>query len=321
MTPRGAIAAVLVDWGTSRLRLWALDRDGGVIRAARSAEGMGATAPRAFEGILEHHLIELGAGADVPVMMCGMVGSRQGWQEAPYVSVPARLETIVARAVRVRGTRRDVRILPGIADRSPRTPDVMRGEETQLLGLGRLAGASAEGLVCMPGTHAKWVRLTDGAATVAAFATALTGDLFAALSTGSVLRHSLGADAEADTAAFEAAVRASIDEPSTALMRLFAVRARGLLAGADARHALGTLSGTLIGLDIAGALTRFGPAGRLALVGGGTLGALYLRALRLAGFDATAMDGEELACEGLQVAARHVWPDRLCADRPAAVAR
>ena len=321
MTPCGAIAAVLVDWGTSRLRLWAVDCDGVVVRAARSAEGMGATAPRAFEGILEHHLVELGAGPDVPVMMCGMVGSRQGWQEAPYVAVPARLETIVERAQPVAGTPRDVRVLPGIADRGTATPDVIRGEETQLLGLARLAGASADGLVCMPGTHAKWVRLTDGAATVAAFATALTGDLFAALSTASVLRHSLSADADADPAAFEAAVRASVAEPSTALMRLFAIRARGLLAGADASHALGTLSGTIIGLDIAGALTRFGPAERLTLVGGGTLGALYLRALRLAGIDAITMDGEELACEGLQAAARHVWPDRLCADRPAAVAR
>lgn len=315
-----APAIVLVDWGTSRLRLWAVDADGAVVQAVRSAEGMSATAPRAFEGILEHHLVELGAGPEVPVMMCGMVGSRQGWQEAPYVAVPARLDTIIERAVRVEGTRRDVRILPGIADRSPQTPDVMRSEETQLLGLSRLAGPSANGLVCMPGTHAKWVRLEDNARTVAAFATALTGDLFAALSTASVLRHSLGSDAQADPAAFADAVEASLANPSTALMRLFAIRARGLLSGADADHAQGTLSGTIIGLDIAGALTRFGSADRLYLVGGGALGALYQRALGIAGAAVTIADGEELAREGLLAAARHVWPNRLSTDIPAAVA-
>jgi 2-dehydro-3-deoxygalactonokinase len=320
VTLDAAIAAVLVDWGTSRLRLWAIGTDGATIDAIRSAEGMGATEPRAFEGILEHHLAELGARADVPVIMCGMVGSRQGWQEAPYVAVPARLDTIIARAVRVSDTPRDVRILPGIADRSADAPDVMRSEETQLLGLSRLAGPTADGLVCMPGTHAKWVRLDDGARTVAAFATALTGDLFAALSTASVLRHSIADGAGTDGDAFDAAVAASLAEPATTLMRLFAIRSRGLLAGQDAAHALGTLSGTIIGHDIAGALARFGTPSRLTLVGGGTLGTLYERALRVAGIAATTIDGEELACEGLLAAARQIWPDRLPAAPAAAMA-
>jgi len=303
------IAVVLVDWGTSRLRLWTVDHAGTVIGQARSGEGMGATEPRAFEGILEHHLVELGAGPTVPVMMCGMVGSRQGWQEAPYVEVPARLETIIERARSVVGTPRQVRILPGIADRSVETPDVMRSEETQLLGLSRIAGNGAEGLVCMPGTHAKWVLMNEGGAKVSGFATALTGDLFAALSRASVLRHSLAADAGLDGAAFDAAVRASIAEPAQTLMRLFAIRSRALLHGADAAQAGATLSGTIIGHDIAGALDRFGQPDRLTLVGGGTLGSLYARALDLVGIATDVYDGENLARAGLFAAAIQTWPD------------
>lgn len=311
MITNPAIAVVLVDWGTSRLRLWTVDHAGTVIGHARSGEGMGATEPRAFEGILEHHLVELGAGPQVPVMMCGMVGSRQGWQEAPYVEVPARLETIIERAQPVSGTPRQVRILPGIADRSLETPDVMRSEETQLLGLSRIAGNRAEGLVCMPGTHAKWVLMDEGGAKVSGFATALTGDLYAALSRASVLRHSLAADAELDGASFDNAVRASVAEPARTLMRLFAIRSRALLHGADAAQAGAALSGTIIGHDIAGALDRFGKPDRLTLVGGGTLGSLYARALDLVGIATDVFDGEELARAGLFAAAVQTWPDML----------
>ncbi|WP_306049612.1 2-dehydro-3-deoxygalactonokinase [Oceaniradius stylonematis] len=320
MIANPAIAAVLVDWGTSRLRLWAVDGAGTVLGEARSGEGMGATEPRAFEGILEHHLAELGAGPKVPVMMCGMVGSRQGWQEAPYVEVPARLETIIERALPVSGTPREVRILPGIADRSVETPDVMRSEETQLLGLSRIAGNGAEGLVCMPGTHAKWVLIGEGGTQVSGFATALTGDLFAALSRASVLRHSLSGDAGLDGASFDKAVRAAIDEPARMLMRLFAIRSRALLHGADAAHASASLSGTIIGQDIAGALARFGKPERLTLVGGGTLGALYARALDLVGIATDVFDGEELARAGLFAAAVRVWPDMFATAPPATAA-
>lgn len=315
-----SIATVLVDWGTSHLRLWAVDAHGEVLGQTRSAQGMGATEPRAFEGILEHHLAELGAEADVPVMMCGMVGSRQGWQEASYVEVPAQLEMIIARAVKVAHTPRDVRILPGIADRSVETPDVMRSEETQLLGLARIAPQAARGLVCMPGTHAKWVQLEGQPVSVSAFATALTGDLYAALSNASVLRHSLDAESDLDPTAFDEAVSATLRDPALMLARLFAIRARALLHGASASKARGTLSGIVIGQDLAGAMARFGRPQRLTLVGGGSLGRLYARALDLAGIATEVFDGDVLARSGLFAAARQIWPHRVSEPIQPAVA-
>lgn len=313
MTASQAIAAVLVDWGTSHLRLWAVDATGDVLGHTRSAQGMGATEPRAFAGILEQHLTELGADIDVPVMMCGMVGSRQGWQEAPYVEVPAPLETVIERSVKVAGTPRDVRIVPGIADRSVETPDVMRSEETQLLGLTHVAPQAARALVCMPGTHAKWVKLEDWPAKVTGFATALTGDLYSALSKASVLRHSLNADGGLDLEAFDGAIRATLDDPASMLTRLFAIRARALLHGAGPDAARGALSGIVIGQDLAGAIAHFGKPERLTLIGGGSLGRLYERAFELVGVANDQFDGDLLAQSGLFAAAQQVWPDRMMA--------
>ncbi|WP_306117309.1 MULTISPECIES: 2-dehydro-3-deoxygalactonokinase [unclassified Roseitalea] len=315
------IAAVLVDWGTSHLRMWAVDCCGGIVGEDRSAEGMGATAPSAFAGVLETHLDRLGAPADTPVMMCGMVGARQGWLEAPYVDVPACLDTLVDRAVHVQVPGRDIRILPGIADRSAETPDVMRSEETQLLGLCTVAPEPASRLVCMPGTHAKWVEIDGAARQVRRFATALTGELYAALGTSTVLRHSLGTGSvDADHPRFAEAVAASLERPETILTRLFAIRPHALLRGEGEADARARLSGTIIGQDIAGAIARFGRPGRVVLVGGGRLGALYERALDLAGIAPQIHDGEALARAGLLAAAGKVWPHRLGGANPTQIA-
>ena len=125
---------VAVDWGTSSFRLWLVGRTGAVLEERRSPEGMMVASKLGFAAVLQSHLDAVGAGNDLPVVICGMAGARQGWVEAGYVDTPAQLASILARAVAVPGLSRDVRILPGIAQRNPNAPDVMRGEETQLLG-------------------------------------------------------------------------------------------------------------------------------------------------------------------------------------------
>ena len=123
-----------VDWGTSSFRIWLVSNENVVLAERRSHEGMIHAANTGFEQVLDAHLAALGAASDLPVVICGMAGSRQGWQEARYLTVPAALSDIVDRAVQVDGPQRDIRILPGLAQRNEARPDVMRGEETQLLG-------------------------------------------------------------------------------------------------------------------------------------------------------------------------------------------
>src|SRR3981189_3258643 len=141
-------AYVAVDWGTSSFRLWLVDRAGNVLGERRSPEGMMAAGKLGFAAVLPSPL-EGGAAPGLPVIICGMAGARQGWVEAGYVDTPARLASILKHAVPVPGQDRDIRILPGIAQRDPKAPDVMRGEETQLLGaLG--VDAANDAVVCIP---------------------------------------------------------------------------------------------------------------------------------------------------------------------------
>ena len=185
-------AYVAVDWGTSSFRLWLIDRAGNMLGERRSHEGMMAAGKPGFAAVLQAHLEAVGAAPGLPVIVCGMAGARQGWVEAGYVDTPAPLASILKQAVPVPGQGRDIRILPGIAQRDPKAPDVMRGEETQLLGaLGM--DAAGEAIVCMPGTHSKWVRTNGG--TVERFATFMTGELFDAVSRHTILSHAV-ADAD-----------------------------------------------------------------------------------------------------------------------------
>ena len=298
MTGSSAPSLVAVDWGTSHLRVWLLDAEGTVLAEHRSGEGMGATARGQFQSVLEAHLAALTVPPDVPVVMCGMVGSRQGWAEASYLTVPVSLADVAAEAVRIPGIARDIRIMPGLSKHAPESPDVMRGEETQLLGLSLLAPAAGERFVCMPGTHSKWVRMHGDR--IVDFVSFLTGDAFAVLSQHSVLRHSLsGASVDPASKDFRDAVRASLETPADILARAFSIRAAGLLQDLDAGAAAARLSGYLIGQEIAGSKARFTVPDRVDLVGDTRLGALYSEALAIAGISCTLHDSDMAVIAGL----------------------
>ena len=305
-----ATAVVAADWGTSSLRVWALSSAGSVLGERRSDEGMARLQPEGFEPVLRRHLAVFGLeGEALPVVLCGMVGARQGWREAGYVDVPARLGALCARALAVPAAALDVRILPGLANRQDGRDDVMRGEETQLLGLLQ-AEPSLSGLVCLPGTHSKWVRMQDGE--VLGFSTAMTGELFAVLSQHSVLRHSLdgaGPGGDPDSPAFLQGVARGLAEPERLTAMLFGVRAATMLHGTAGTAAADMLSGLLIGAEIAGAGAD--PGTPLTLVAGGSLAALYGRALALAGHAARVMDAEGAVQRGLWLAAQQLWKGRF----------
>lgn len=295
------IAHVVVDWGTSSFRLWALDGDGRVMGERRSAQGLAGSAAEGFENVLEGHLAALGIGDGVPVMMCGMVGSRGGWVEAPYVDTPARLDDLVGGAAHVPSARRRIRILPGLAQRDPAQPDVMRGEETQLLALAR---DSFEGIACLPGTHSKWVGMDSGRVT--RFATFMTGELFQLLRSGSVIAPAVAgaADADPSDAAFAQGVRDGLASPQALSAALFRLRASWLLAATEPAASLSRLSGLLIGAELAGAARLFGDPGPVALMASGALARAYRAAFEAAGIpDLVLFEAEGCVRAGLHAAA------------------
>ncbi|MGY4604150.1 2-dehydro-3-deoxygalactonokinase [Bradyrhizobium sp. USDA 4474] len=253
-------AFAAVDWGTSSFRLWVVDRTGQVLAERRSDEGMLAAAKAGFPGVLQSHLAAVSAPDRLPVLICGMAGAKTGWVEAGYVDTPAPLSAVLEQAARVPGEVRDIRILPGIAQRDAAAPDVMRGEETQLLGALGLE-AAGDALVCMPGTHSKWVRVKDG--TVTHFSTFMTGELFSVVSRETILSLAIaGADDAEDVASFKAAVKAAFDAPAFTANLLFTARSRQLLFGGTPAAARETLSGTLIGAELAAGPVRHGAESR-----------------------------------------------------------
>jgi 2-dehydro-3-deoxygalactonokinase len=295
-----------VDWGTSSFRLWLIDEDGTVLGERRSSEGMTTAASTGFAQVLQSHLSALFAPDDIPVIVCGMAGARQGWVEAGYIDTPTLLSAILTGAVSVPGQKRDVRILPGLAQRSKQAPDVMRGEETQLLGA-IAADAHGEQIVCMPGTHSKWVRVVDGAVT--GFSTFMTGELFDVITKHSILSHAVtGAEAmPADAAALEAAVKAAFDQPALATSLIFGARAGQLLHGLTAVGAQARISGTLIGAEIAGGLLNAGKGTAITLVASGRLQTLYESAFHILSLPYQTIDADAAVRRGLSAAAKAIW--------------
>lgn len=235
---------VAVDWGTTHLRAWLMAADGQVLDQRTSDQGMGRLDRDQFEPALSDLLDQVPRSPHLPVLICGMAGSRQGWTEAPYVATPCPPPGI-DQATRVACDTWDVRILPGIKQISP--PDVMRGEETQIAGV-LLDKPDFSGVLCLPGTHNKWVRIERGR--IIRFQTFMTGELFALLGGQSVLRHSV-ATRGWDAGSFDAGVSQGFEQPQALAGALFSLRAEGLLNDLSGASARARLSGLLIGTELA----------------------------------------------------------------------
>lgn len=295
MTTAEKIAA---DWGTSNLRAFALDGAGRVIAEASSYDGMGKLGREQFEPAL---LSLIGGWLDpdrvTPVAICGMAGARQGWMEAAYRSVPCTPVGGPFARPPVESPLIDVFIVPGLSQAAP--ADVMRGEETQIAGV-LAARPGFSGILCLPGTHSKWVEVREGH--VERFVTAMTGELFALLSGQSVLRHGMtGGEDGIDDDAFAQALRASFETPEQFAASLFRLRAEGLLNGLPPNVARSRLSGLLIGQELAA--VRFLWQGKTSLVvGAGRLTGLYGQALALLGGTGEIVSGETMVLSGLSQA-------------------
>ncbi|MFD1745838.1 2-dehydro-3-deoxygalactonokinase [Rhizobium helianthi] len=297
-------AYVAVDWGTSSFRLWLMDRQDQVLAERRSGEGMTSASQTGFSTVLNMHLQAVQAGHSLPVIICGMAGARQGWVEAGYVDVPAPLSSVLKGAVPVNGESRDIRILPGIAQRSEDMPDVMRGEETQLLGSSQQGGSR---LVCMPGTHSKWVSVAGE--TVKGFSSFMTGEVFEALSKHTILKHAMAEAQSFDGhhPAFVAALQAAHARPAMFTNLIFTCRSGQLLHGLDATAAAARLSGILIGTEMAGGLSIADRNTKIQLVASGKLQALYEAAFAALDLDFSTVDADLAVRKGLAAAAHSLF--------------
>ena len=289
------------DWGTSRLRLFRVED--GCPRERCDGPGIGAldTAP---ETILREALAGWrNQGDPDAIRLTGMVGSRNGWVEAPYVECPADASGWARGAARLDLDGIPVVIAAGLACTRPGgAHDVMRGEETQIFGALRLHGPLADGrhLIALPGTHSKWAEVENG--TITGFRTFFTGEMFALLRDRSTLMRAgdMHASADEEAAGFGDGLARAAQDPSL-LGTMFEARAAQLRAGRTASWALGFLSGLLIGNEIQAATNAASAATRVCLIGDPRLVLRYERALAGTGLSVNSLDGDACALAGLEL--------------------
>ncbi|MGB1395993.1 MAG: 2-dehydro-3-deoxygalactonokinase [Candidatus Puniceispirillaceae bacterium] len=301
---------IAVDWGTSSFRSWVFSRSGQVLGHFSGPYGIRQTGDRPFAEILVEARQALGPeAAGLPVIMCGMIGSAQGWQDAGYLQKTAGIQELAAAAIAVEGET-DIWIISGVQSASADgLADVMRGEETALAGIIATRNIT-DGLFCLPGTHSKWV--TIEAAQITSLSTFMTGEIFDLMSRHSILCPLIDPatdNAEPDPQGFTQGLKLAAGELGM-LHHLFAVRA-GILTG---KFAAGSASSILSGLSIGSEIKHIAEIARaqkrpVYLNAAGVMANLYQSALTHFDVPHQLIDAEEASCAGLYEIARHLLAD------------
>ncbi|MCC6869542.1 MAG: 2-dehydro-3-deoxygalactonokinase [Burkholderiales bacterium] len=278
MTPGTALVAI--DWGTTSARAYRLDGAGCVVDTRVAPLGVSQVEAGRFADALAALLGDW-AALPIPRIACGMIGSRQGWVEAPYLDCPVALAALADALVPVPGVR--LLVVPGLRSRDAGgMPDVMRGEETQVLGAA-VADAGPT-LFVLPGTHSKWVYVDQGR--VVDFVTYMTGELWHVLLQNSILGRlaSTGAGSGGSaTSAFQRGATRGAGSGSV-LHDVFGARTHALVGELDGDDVADWLSGLLIGREVRDARQwahRHGlDASRVHVVGDDALVARYAAVFR-----------------------------------------
>ncbi len=258
-----AYSCIAVDWGTTNRRAWALGPGGTILAERNDSAGLLAVQDRRFADSLASFVADwLGASPGMPVVIAGMAGSRLGWVEVPYVTAPAALSDLADHLMKVgRIADSDCWIVPGMSLDGAAQPEVMRGEECQMLGALLMRGGQG-GTFLLPGTHSKWARVSDRR--LMDFRTYITGEMFNLLRQSGTLAQLMTGDAE-DADAFARGVLAT-GADTELLNRLFSARSLALFGRLEGRSLASYVSGMLVGTEMRDALSAWPDLGRAGVI-------------------------------------------------------
>jgi 2-dehydro-3-deoxygalactonokinase len=288
-----------IDWGTSSLRAALIGADGQVQGEVSLARGILTVPAGGFAQVLHEATAQWPQHERSLHLACGMVGSRQGWQEAPYCPCPAAFEQVAGSLAWAQAGH--VAIVPGLTCERDGVPDVMRGEETQVFGALSLLGLESA-LLVLPGTHSKWVRVQAGR--IVEFSTFMTGEFYALLRQHSILARTLPQDETAlDAAEFERGVRYAM-ACANLLHAAFSARTLSLFDRMPPQSAASYLSGLVIGEELRSQHLRDARE-PVVIVGSEALTGRYGMALRALGVPSRAV-GSEATWRGLWTIAQHL---------------
>lgn len=287
-----------VDWGTSNFRAFRFDDTGGVIERRSYPIGILKVREGRFAETLEEHVGDWLTGGETRVLLCGMVGSRQGWAEANYLRCPVKIDDLADAVVRIPFAGAEAMLTPGVmGEDAEGVPEVMRGEETEAMGI--VDDCDGCGLVCLPGTHTKWIELKNRSIT--SFLTSMTGDVYAALRKHTILSKLMNPEAVIHESSFLRGVDRSADAGGL-LHHLFSVRTLALTGDLNDDTTASYLSGLLIGHEVRAVMTR---SAHVHLVGAPQLCELYELAIAACGGTSTLED-EDAAARGLAAIGRRL---------------
>ncbi|MEO6801853.1 MAG: 2-dehydro-3-deoxygalactonokinase [Granulicella sp.] len=289
---------IAIDWGTSNFRAFRLEGAGHILERRSFSGGILHIEKGHFAETLRIQVGDWLAAGENRILLCGMVGSRQGWVEAKYLSCPIGVQDLANALIQLPFEGADVRLVPGVAgEDSYGVPEVMRGEETQAMGMSNAPDGAA--IVCLPGTHSKWICLENR--TIISFITCMTGEVFSALRTGTTLAQMMTADVAIDSTAFLRGVDRSADAGGF-LHHLFSVRTLALMDKLEEEVSASYLSGLLIGHEVRASM----PTGaHVHLIGTAQLCSLYAMAIEHCGGSVTLED-QDAAVRGLTAIARRL---------------
>ena len=290
---------IAADWGTTHMRAWAIGEEDSVLAFRESNEGMKDLQQNEFEPVLLR-LIEswLDDTKVTTVMACGMVGAKQGWVETPYLKTPCvPLDNNQLTTANTHDKRIKFHLVPGVMQHHP--ADIMRGEETQIAGFIN-KNLDFNGVVCLPGTHAKWANIKEGQIT--SFKTFMTGELFGVISSHTLIRHSTSIKGW-NQDSFEAGVLEGFKNPGSIASNLFSLRAESIVNDLNRDQARSTLSGLLLGVELNGA-QNFWKGNDVTLIGSELLSNNYHEGLKILGGQSQLFSLETATLSGLSSAFR-----------------
>ena len=272
-------ALIGIDWGTSSLRAFLIGMQGEVLDSVTTGEGIMQIPDRNFDVVFDRLVGSFQSNAGLPIVVSGMITSRNGWVETPYVTMPTGPEHLARSLVRHQSQSGAlIHFVTGATTEHISGPDVMRGEETQIIGSAALG--LSDGVFVMPGTHSKWVHVAGGK--IQDFATYMTGEVFASLKDHTILG-TLMEVGDFDLPAFQKGVSAAQDRRANLLHDLFHVRTLPLMGKLKETETADFLSGLLIGTEIVAALRKNEAAKRVTIVGRNDLADRYEIALQAVG--------------------------------------
>lgn len=288
-------ALICVDWGGSNFRAFLLNSDSEVLDTVSANTGVLSLHPNEMEEVLYHHINPWLKFDKLAIIMCGMIGSQKGWCETSYIDCPVKASQLAQSIVKVENKKNlDIYITPGVKGRSVfGQVDLMRGEEIQVFGglnlmqkSGDRSGNSVPQLICLPGTHSKWVQVDTSNGSnpcILNCSTFMTGELFDVLDRHSILRSATSLDEPRviNPEVFKKGLIQARSSGGGMLHQLFSVRTTMLINEIQEADASSFLSGLLIGIEVMETLYESDALSTVCLIGSKQLNDLYQEVIEM----------------------------------------